>query len=203
MSAFAAVPTSGGTAPWEAGSEHACQGERWSQPKGFPTGIKVRNSLCSEAGDRTSDLVELVTMEKNHLKFYICGPTVYALSHLGHARAYLTFDIVRRVLEDFFGLDVTVEEGYATARAVMLMIVASLKQFTGDLDRVKRVVRLYGMVNGGPDFRDYPKVIDGASDFVYELWGPEFGQHARTAIGAGGLPHDIVVEINGEFEIAD
>ena len=47
-------------------------------------------------------------MEKNHLKFYICGPTVYALSHLGHARAYLTFDIVRRVLEDFFGLDVTV-----------------------------------------------------------------------------------------------
>ena len=85
----------------------------------------------------------------------------------------------------------------------MLMIVASLQQFTGDLDRVKRVVRRYGMVNGGPDFRDYPKVIDGASDFVYELWGPEFGQHARTAIGAGGLPHDIVVEINGEFEIAD
>lgn len=101
------------------------------------------------------------------------------------------------------GLDVTIEEGYSTARAVMLMIVASLKQFTGDLDRVKRVVRLYGMVNGGPDFRDYPKVIDGASDFVYELWGPEFGQHARTAIGAGGLPHDIVVEINGEFETTD
>jgi enamine deaminase RidA (YjgF/YER057c/UK114 family) len=100
------------------------------------------------------------------------------------------------------GLDVTVEEGYATARTVMLMIVASLKKFTGDLDRVKRVVRLYGMVNGESNFRDYPKVIDGASDFVYELWGPQFGQHARTAIGAGGLPHDIVVEINGEFEIS-
>ena len=85
----------------------------------------------------------------------------------------------------------------------MLMILASLKDFTGDLDRVKRVVRLFGMVNGGPDFRDYPKVIDGASDFVCDLWGPEFGQHARTAIGAGGLPHDIVVEINGEFEIVD
>ena len=101
------------------------------------------------------------------------------------------------------GIDVTLEEGQATARAVMLMILASLKEFTGNLDRVKRVVRLYGMVNGGPDFRDYPKVIDGASDFVYELWGPKFGQHARTAIGAGGLPHDIVVEINGEFEISD
>ena len=59
------------------------------------------------------------------------------------------------------------------------------------------------MVNGGSDFRDYPRVIDGASDFVYELWGPEFGQHARTAIGASGLPHDIVVEINGEFEIVN
>ena len=59
------------------------------------------------------------------------------------------------------------------------------------------------MVNGGSDFRDYPRVIDGASDFVYELWGPEFGQHARTAIGARGLPHDIAVEINGEFEIVD
>ena len=59
------------------------------------------------------------------------------------------------------------------------------------------------MVNGGPGFTDFPKVIDGASDFVYELWGPEYGQHARTAIGAGGLPHDIVVEINGEFEVTD
>ena len=85
----------------------------------------------------------------------------------------------------------------------MLMILAALKDFTSDLDRVKRMVRLFGMVNGGPDFRDYPKVIDGASDFVGELWGPELGQHARTAIGASGLPHDIVVEINGEFEIVD
>ena len=108
MASFASVPTTGGVAPWEAGSEKACQGTRWSKPNGFPTGIFVRNSLCSEPGNTTSDLVELVTMEKNHLKFYICGPTVYALSHLGHARAYLTFDIVRRVLEDFFGLDTTV-----------------------------------------------------------------------------------------------
>ena len=81
------------------------------------------------------------------------------------------------------------------------MIIASLKQFTGNLDRVKRVVRLYGMVNGGPNFTDHPKVIDGASDFAFELWGSQFGQHARTAISAGGLPHDIVVEINGAFKI--
>lgn len=54
----------------------------------------------------------------------------------------------------------------------MLMIVALLKQFTGDLDRVKRVVRLFGMVNGAADFRSHPKVIDGASDFICALWGP-------------------------------
>ena len=81
--------------PWSANSEKECRGERWSKPEGYPTGIFVRNSLCTIGQDATnSDIVELVTMEKNHLKFYICGPTVYALSHLGHARAYLTFDIV-------------------------------------------------------------------------------------------------------------
>ncbi|MEE2688881.1 MAG: RidA family protein [Pseudomonadota bacterium] len=100
-------------------------------------------------------------------------------------------------------IDVSLEEGQATAHAVMLMILASLKEFTGNLDRVKRVVPLFGMVNSSPNFWDYPEVIDGASDFVYELWSPKFGQHARNAIGASGLPHDIVVEVNGEFEISD
>ena len=57
--------------------------------------------------------------------------------------------------------------------------------------------------NGAADFRSYPEVIDGAPDFVYALWVPGFDQHARTAIGASGLPKDISVEINGEFEIAD
>ncbi len=126
------------------------------------------------------------------------GPILYVS---GHGPGLPDLPGVRQ--KGKLGVDVTIEEGQATARAVMLMIVASLKQFTGDLDRVKRVVRLFGMVNGGPGFTDFPKVIDGASDFVYDLWGPEYGQHARTAIGAGGLPHDIVVEINGEFEVTD
>jgi cysteinyl-tRNA synthetase len=106
---MAAIANNNNNKPWSANSEKQCKGERWSKPEGYPTGIYVRNSLCTVGQDATnSDVVELVTMEKNHLKFYICGPTVYALSHLGHARAYLTFDIVRRVLEDYFGLDVTV-----------------------------------------------------------------------------------------------
>lgn len=99
------------------------------------------------------------------------------------------------------GRDLTVEEGYATARAVGLSILASLKQQLGDLDRIKRVVRLFGMVNAAPGFDRMPEVIDGASDFFYELFGPENGQHARSAVGLAELPHGIPVEINGEFEL--
>lgn len=99
------------------------------------------------------------------------------------------------------GADVTVEEGYATARAVALSMLASLKQELGSLDRIKRVIRLMGMVNVAPGFDRMPEVIDGASDFFFELFGPEAGQHARTAVGLAELPHGIPVEINGEFEL--
>ena len=99
------------------------------------------------------------------------------------------------------GREVTVEEGYATARAVALSMLASLKQELADLDRVKRVIRLYGMVNVAPGFDRMPEIIDGASDFFYELFGPQAGKHARTAVGMAELPHGIPVEINGEFEL--
>jgi len=97
--------------------------------------------------------------------------------------------------------EVSPAEGYATARAVALSMLASLKQELGDLDRIKRIVRLFGMVNVSPGFHDMPKVIDGASDLFFELLGPVNGKHARTAIGVAELPHGIPVEINGEFEI--
>ena len=99
------------------------------------------------------------------------------------------------------GRDLTIEEGYATARAVALSMLASLKQELGDLDRIKRIVRLFGMVNVAPGFDRMPQVIDGASDFFYELLGPQNGQHARSAVGLAELPHGIPVEINGEFEL--
>jgi enamine deaminase RidA (YjgF/YER057c/UK114 family) len=80
-------------------------------------------------------------------------------------------------------------------------MLASLKQELGDLDRVKRLVRLMGMVNVAPGFDRMPEVIDGASDLFYELLGPQDGRHARTAVGLAELPHGIPVEINGEFEL--
>jgi len=99
------------------------------------------------------------------------------------------------------GKELTVEDGYAVARAVALSMLASLKQELGELDRIKRVVRLMGMVNVAPGFDRMPEVIDGASDLFYELFGPQAGQHARTAVGMAELPHGIPVEINGEFEL--
>ena len=96
------------------------------------------------------------------------------------------------------GADMTVEEGYATARAVALTMLATIRQHTGDLDRVKRVLRLFGMCNCTPDFTQPPQVIDGASDLFFELW-PQ--AHARSAVGHVSLPRGIAVEINGEFEL--
>jgi enamine deaminase RidA (YjgF/YER057c/UK114 family) len=98
-----------------------------------------------------------------------------------------------------FGEDITVDEGYATARAVALTMLATIKTHTGDLDRVRRVLRLFGMCNCTGDFTQMPQVIDGASDLFFELFG---SPHARSAVGHVALPRGIAVEINGEFELA-
>ena len=100
------------------------------------------------------------------------------------------------------GAEVTPEEAAESAKHTALSMLASIKAHCGgDLDRVKRVVRIIGMVNCTPEFELQPRVIDGASDLLYELFGPEYGCHARSAVGMGSLPHRIPVEINGEFEL--
>jgi hypothetical protein len=99
------------------------------------------------------------------------------------------------------GADLTIEEGKLTARVAALAILATVKQEVGDLDRVRRVIRLFGMVNCTPDFPDMPAVVDGASDLMLELFGPEYGCHARPAVGQVNLPRGQPVEINGEFEV--
>ena len=99
------------------------------------------------------------------------------------------------------GLEVTEQEAYVAARAVALPILASIKALTGDLDRVKRVIRLHGMVNSAPGFERQFAVIDGASDLFFELWGAERGAHARSAVGVAELPRRSILEIVGEFEL--
>jgi len=101
------------------------------------------------------------------------------------------------------GLEVTEKEAYLSARAAAVSMLSSVKECVGSLDRVKRVIRLLGMVNSAPGFDRQFAVIDGASDLFYELWGPEFGKHARAAVGVAELPRGSAVEIMGEFEISN
>lgn len=92
------------------------------------------------------------------------------------------------------GVNVTIEEAQACARQAAINALAVLKQAVGDLDRVRRIVKVVGWVNSHPDFGDQPLVINGASEFLNEVFG-EKGRHARSAVGAGGLPLGTPVEV--------
>ena len=100
------------------------------------------------------------------------------------------------------GQDVSLEDGQKAARICGLNLIAQLKQACGgDLDRVSRVVKLTGFVNATPDYDAQPKVINGVSELMAEVFG-DAGQHARAAVGAGSLPLNVAVEVEGIFEIA-
>ena len=101
------------------------------------------------------------------------------------------------------GADLSLDQGKAAARQVGLAILATLRDQLGSLDRVKRLVKVLGMVNSAPDFLDHPKVINGCSELFAEVWGPENGIGARSAVGMGPLPGNIAVEIEAIFELTD
>ncbi|WP_410219031.1 RidA family protein [Paracoccus sp. (in: a-proteobacteria)] len=98
------------------------------------------------------------------------------------------------------GEGTSVEDGAAAARRCGLALIAQLKAAIGDLDRVSRVVKLTGFVNSTPDFADQPKVINGCSDLMVEVFG-EAGRHARAAVSAPSLPFGVAVEIEAIFEV--
>jgi len=100
------------------------------------------------------------------------------------------------------GAEVSEEQAYQSAKLVGLAILGSIKREIGDLDRVTAWLRVFGMVNSAPGFNRQPAVINGFSELILQLWGPESGQHARSAVGMAGLPFDIPVEIEAEVEIS-
>jgi enamine deaminase RidA (YjgF/YER057c/UK114 family) len=100
------------------------------------------------------------------------------------------------------GKDLSIEEGKVAARLVGIAQLAVLKAELGDLNKVKRIVKVLGMVNCGPEFTQQPQVINGFSDLMVEVFG-EKGKHARSAVGMNALPMDIAVEIELIVEIED
>jgi len=99
------------------------------------------------------------------------------------------------------GGGVSMDDGQKAARACAVNWLAQLKAALGDLDKVTRVVRLGGFINSAPGFADGPKVMNGASDLMVEVFG-EKGRHARSTVGVAALPADAAVEVEGQFEVA-
>ncbi len=100
------------------------------------------------------------------------------------------------------GRDLSIEDGYRAARQTALNALVTLRTELGSLDRVRRIVKVLGMVNADPDFQKTPQVINGFSDLMVEVFGESIGKHARSAVGMATLPNGIPVEIESIFEIA-
>jgi enamine deaminase RidA (YjgF/YER057c/UK114 family) len=99
------------------------------------------------------------------------------------------------------GRELNLEDGYRAARQTGLAILSTLRAGVGSLDRVKRLIKTLGLVNCTSDFKDQPKVINGFSDLMVEVFGPDLGIGARSAVGAVALPNNMAVEIECIFEL--
>lgn len=140
--------------------------------------------------------IELFTPPKpiaNYVKAVRTGNLVFLAGH-GPGKADGT-NIKGRL-----GDDLTIEQGYEAARVAAIAMLSSLKAEIGDLGKVTRIVKVTGMVNSTPDFYDQPKVINGCSDLLVEIFG-EKGKHARAAVGMASLPSNIAVEIEMIVEV--
>ncbi|MGX9352943.1 RidA family protein [Shimia sp. W99] len=101
------------------------------------------------------------------------------------------------------GAELTTQEGYDAAREIALSVLANVKAEIGDLSRITGWTRVFGMVNSAPGFCEQHLVINGFSDLILEVFGPDVGRHARSAIGTAGLPMNFAIEIEAELDIAD
>ncbi|UOA30633.1 hypothetical protein DSM110093_00386 [Sulfitobacter sp. DSM 110093] len=150
-------------------------------------------SLTARLADLGITLPDAPAPAANYVPFVVTGNTVYVSGQISNGPDGL---IVGRL-----GDSMDVDAGAAAARSCALSLLAQVRAACGgDLDRLKRVVKLTGFVNSTADFTDQPKVINGASDFMVKALG-EAGRHARSAVSAASLPLGVAVEIEGIFEI--
>src|SRR5262245_20550479 len=100
------------------------------------------------------------------------------------------------------GKDISDEEGKAAARQAGLAILSAIKEHFGNFDKIKRVIKILGMVNCTPEYENQPIVINGCSELYVQLWGDDNGKGVRSAVGMGSLPGNVAVEIEAIFELA-
>ena len=131
----------------------------------------------------------------NYVPFVVAGSMLFVAGQITAVNGEIKY-------KGKLGKDLAVEDGYQAARICGLNLIAQAKAACGgDLDKIKRVVKLGGFVNATPDFTDHPKVVNGASDLMAEVFG-EAGKHARDAVGSSSLPLGIAVEVDAIFEIS-
>jgi len=141
------------------------------------------------------ELPQAAAAVANYVPYVVTGKLVFVSGQVTIENGELKY-------QGKLGSDLSVEQGQEAARLCALNIIAQLKQACGgDLDRVRRIVKLGGFVNSTPDFKDQPKVINGASDLMVEVFGDK-GKHARAAVSAGALPVGVAVEVDAVAEIA-
>ena len=140
------------------------------------------------------DLPEPSAPAANYVPYVVSGNLVFVSGQLPVWNG--DFRFIGKV-----GADFSLEEGIEAARLCGINLIAQARDAAGgDLDRIKRVVKLGGFVNACPDFTHHPKVINGASDLMADVFG-EAGKHARFAVGAVSLPLGVAVEVDGVFEL--
>lgn len=141
------------------------------------------------------ELPEVSPSIANYVNAVQTGNLVFLSGHLPR-------DDDGKLTKGKLGEDLSVEEGYEAARQCAVALLASLKAELGSLDRVERVVKVFGMVNATPDFTQHSEVINGCSDLIGEVFG-ESGRHARAACGFSSLPRGVAVEIEMIVEIKE
>lgn len=168
--------------------------------KKFLLGIAALISLHASAQDAEKNIIDKqITIPPpnrpiaNYVTSVRVGNMLYLSGH-GACGSYSPVDTGK------LGKTLNVEQGYQAARNVGLCMLATLKAAVGDLNKIKRIVRVMGMVNSTPEFRDHPKVMNGFSDLMVEVFG-ENGKHVRAAVGMNSLPNGIAVEVEMWVEL--
>lgn len=153
----------------------------------------MANTFEENLAERGLKLPDAPAPAANYVPYVVTGNLVFVSGQISSDDAGL---ITGKV-----GIDLDVEAGARAAERCGLSLLAQVNAaLGGDMSRLKRVVKLTGFVNSGPDFGDQPKVINGCSDLMVALLG-DAGRHSRAAVSAGALPFNVAVEIEGVFEI--
>ncbi|NIP46718.1 MAG: RidA family protein [Gammaproteobacteria bacterium] len=149
------------------------------------------DSRLSELG---VELPEPPSARANYVSYIVTGSLVFVAGQLS--------ELAGEQYKGKLGTDLSIDDGYRAARLCAVNLLAHLKMACdGDLDRVARVVEVGGFVNSAPDFYDHPKVLNGASDLLLEVFG-DIGRHTRFAVGVAALPFNFAIEVKAHFEIS-